>query len=111
MRRRPPTPKSKASAGLETCLVCGRDFVQPVSWEPDGPERWWMFLRCGECGVSREVVVSNDEAARFETALHSRAKVVARAVRELEEERVATEVSDFVAALEHDLILPADFAR
>ena len=55
-----------------------------------------MFLRCGECGVSREVVVSNDEAARFETALHARAKVVARAVRELEEERVATEVSDFV---------------
>ena len=69
-----------------------------------------MFLRCGECGVSREVVVSNDEAGRFETALHSRAKLVARAVRELEEERISSEVADFVTALEHDLIVPADFA-
>jgi hypothetical protein len=110
MRRRPSTPNSNASAGLETCLVCGRDFVQPVSWEPDGPERWWMFLRCGECGVSREVVVSNDEAGRFEAALHARAKLVARAVRELEEERISSEVADFVTALEHDLIVPADFA-
>lgn len=109
MRRRPSTPH-KASAGLETCLVCGRDFVQPVAWEPDGPERWWMFLRCGECGVSREVVVSNDEAGRFETALHERAKIVARGVRELEEERISTEVAGFVSALEHDLIVPADFA-
>ena len=55
-----------------------------------------MFLRCGECGVSREVVVSNDEADRFETALHARAKLVARAVRELEEERISSEVADFV---------------
>ena len=108
MRRRPTTNR-KAAAGLETCLVCGRDFVQPVSWEPDGPERWWMFLRCGECGVSREVIVDNDEAGRFEAALHSRAKIVARAVRELEEERISAEVATFVSALEHDLIVPADF--
>jgi hypothetical protein len=68
-----------------------------------------MFLRCGECGVSREVVVSNDEAGRFEAALHDRAKIVARGVRELEEERISSEVADFVSALEHDLIVPADF--
>ena len=108
MRRRTPTNR-KASAGLEMCPACGRDFVQPVSWEPDGPERWWMFLRCGECGVSREVTVSNDEAGRFEAELHSRAKLVARAVRELEEERISAEVATFVTALERDLIVPADF--
>jgi hypothetical protein len=109
MRRR-SSPHSKASAGLETCLVCGRDFVQPVSWEPDGPERWWMFLRCGECGVSREVTVSNEEAGRFEAALHARAKIVARTVKELEDERISVEVAGFATALEHDLIVPADFA-
>ena len=36
-----------------------------------------MFLRCGECGMSREVAVTNAEADRFERALHARASVLA----------------------------------
>ena len=35
MRRRSSADK-KPEAGLEICPVCGRDFVQPVSWEPAG---------------------------------------------------------------------------
>ena len=76
MRRRSPEAK-KPDAGLEICPVCGRDFVQPVCWEPDGEAAWWMFLRCGECGISREVAVSNADADRFERALHARASVLA----------------------------------
>ena len=72
MRRRAPAT-DKPAAGLEICPVCGRDFVQPVSWEPAGEAAWWMFLRCGECGMSREIAVSNADADRFERALHARA--------------------------------------
>ncbi len=111
MRRRDPATSSKAPAGLEVCLLCGRDFVQPLDWEPLGEERWWMFLRCAECGVSREVTVSNADAERFETALHSRAAILSAAVRGLEAERMEEEVAAFVRALEHDLIDAADFAR
>ena len=107
MKRRNPAAK-KPDAGLEVCPVCGRDFVQPVSWEPAGEEAWWMFLRCGECGMSREVAVSNADADRFERALHARASVLAAQARQLEEERVSAEIDAFATALEQDLI-DADF--
>ena len=96
---------------LETCPSCHKDFVQPVSWEPDGDERWWMFLRCGECGMSREVSVTNADAERYEAALHSRASVISRALRKLELDRMKEEVESFVTALQRDLIDAADFAR
>ena len=110
MRRRASAPNASA-AGLEVCLLCGRDFVQPLDWEAAGDERWWMFLRCAECGVSREVTVSNAEAERFEIALHSRAGILSTTARRLEAERLADEIDAFVQALRHDLIDAADFAR
>jgi hypothetical protein len=106
MKRRSST--EKPAAGLEVCPMCGRDFVQPVSWEPAGEAAWWMFLRCGECGVSREVAVTNAEADRFERALHARASVLAAQARTLEEERLSAEIDAFVIALDQDLI-DADF--
>ncbi len=51
-----------------------------------------MFLRCAECGVSREVTVSHAEAERFETALHSRASILSTTARRLEAERMADEI-------------------
>ena len=107
MKRRSPATE-KPAAGLEICPVCERDFVQPVSWEPAGDAAWWMFLRCGECGMSREVAVSNAEADRFERALHARASVLADQARTLEEERLSAEIDAFVIALDNDLI-DADF--
>ena len=108
MKRRLPTSSKAATAGLEDCPVCGRDFVQPVSWEPAGDAAWWMFLRCGECGMSREVLVTNEEADRYERALHARASVLAGTARKLEEERLSDEIDVFVDALDRDLI-GADF--
>ena len=107
MKRRSPAT-DKPAAGLEICPVCKRDFVQPVSWEPAGEAAWWMFLRCGECGMSREIAVSNAEADRFERALHARASVLAAQARGLEEERLSAQIDAFAAALDQDLI-DADF--
>ena len=106
MRRRHSSDKPEA--GLEICPFCRRDFVQPVSWEPAGEEAWWMFLRCGECGMSREVAVSNADADRFERALHARASVLAAQARQLEEERLSAAIDAFALALDQDLI-DADF--
>jgi uncharacterized Zn finger protein len=100
-----------SSDGLEICPACGRDFVQPVSWDSVGQERWWIFLRCAECGISREVLVTDAEANRLDAVLHARASVLAREVRRLEGERMEAEARAFLVALDRDLIGPGDFAR
>ena len=115
MRRRTARPshpdRTDPHVDLHECPVCERDFVQPVSWEPVAKHAWWMFLRCGECGMSREVVVPNAAAERFESELHARAAVLAREARRLEGERLSAEVDAFVAALERDVVDAGDFYR
>lgn len=111
MRRRASNNPDTSRDGFEICPSCGRDYVQPISWEPDGEARWWMFLRCAECGMSREVSVTNGEAERFEVELHARASIIARAVANIDRERMSSEIDRFVAALQRDLIDATDFAR
>jgi hypothetical protein len=70
-------------AGLVVCVACRRDFVNPVEWEPVGDARWWILLRCGQCGVMREVTVSDGDAQCFDAALNQRAVPIERAVERL----------------------------
>jgi hypothetical protein len=106
--RRPATPED---TGLSTCGACRRDFVSPIEWEPVGKDRWWMYLRCGECGVSREVTVPNAVAERYDDELARGARAISRAAKQLDQERMKADVGAFIAALRHGLIEPADFAR
>jgi hypothetical protein len=106
----PAAPQPNAS-GLSACVLCHRDFVVPVQWEPVGEDRWWMFLRCAECGTSREVTVPNAVAQRYDEELAAGAKTINRAARRLEHERMSDEVDAFVDALERGFIAPADFVR
>jgi hypothetical protein len=100
-----------APSGLATCVLCRRDFVVPVEWEPRADDRWWMFVRCAHCGTSREVTVSNAVAERFDDELARGSAAIRRAAHRLEQERMAAETEAFVAALQRGLIEPADFAR
>jgi transcription elongation factor Elf1 len=106
--RRPTTPRD---TGLSNCVACGRDFVSPIEWEPEGKDRWWMYIRCGECGVSREVTVSNAVAERYDDELARGAKAISRAAKRLDQARMKDDAGAFIAALRHGLIEPADFAR
>jgi hypothetical protein len=103
--------RSPGPAGLADCVVCGRDFVIPVTWEAVGSDRWWIRVRCAECGTSREVTVSNAEAERYDDELADGMRTLMREARKLELARMAAEADVFAAALERDLIGPADFAR
>lgn len=105
----PPHPLHETS-GLSTCVHCRRNFVSPVEWEPIRESGWWMLLRCAECGVSREVTVSNAVADRYDEELARDAKAMSHAAHRLEMEQMAAEIDTFVAALEHGLIEPADFS-
>jgi hypothetical protein len=110
-RLRAPAPPDPAGRGLAECVLCRRDFVSPVRWEPVGEERWWMFLRCAECGTSREVVVSNAVAERYDAELARGARAISRAVQRLDQERMAAEAQTFVTALQRGIIDASDFAR
>jgi hypothetical protein len=103
-RRRKPTD-------LETCLMCGADFVNPVDWEPVDEDGWWMLLRCGECDTWREVTVSNEVANRFDLELNRRTDILARALDRIDRQRMVAEVETMILALRHGLLDPADFAR
>jgi hypothetical protein len=109
---RAPGPAAPAAeAGLEVCVACGRDFVNTIEWDAVGEDRWWMLLRCGECGVVREVTVSDGDAQRFDAELNKRALPIARAAHRLDLDRMAAQAATLIAALERDLIDAADFAR
>ena len=96
---------------LHHCAACGRDFVNPVDWEPVSPEAWWILLRCGECHTFREVTVTNAVAERFDLELDRRADVLHRALHKLDTERMRAQAEAMIGALRHGLIDAADFAR
>src|SRR3954466_7842095 len=103
--------KRPAEDDLHHCFSCGKDFVNPVNWEPVTPEAWLMQLRCGECEVYREVAVTNRVAERFDIDLDPRADLIPRALHKLDRERMIQQVETMIGALRHGLIEPGDFAR
>jgi uncharacterized Zn finger protein len=110
-RRAARHPAQSERARLEVCTSCDADYVHPVEWSESGEEHWWMLLRCGECGTEREVTVANPIAQRFGDTLDEAERDIRRVVARLDAERMASEVEMFAAALERDLIDPADFCR
>lgn len=109
---------SGASAGgrgtngrLTVCGNCGSHVVNPVDWHESDEAHWWVRLRCGACGGSREVTITDDEATQLERDLAPGLRQIATTVAGLDRERMLQEAEIFIAALERDLIGPADFAR
>jgi hypothetical protein len=98
-------------ASLADCTACGADFVHPVEWSPNDGGTWWMLLRCGACGVSREETVPDAEADRYDRELDLAEDRMLRVAERLSRERLAAEADSFATALELDLIGVEDFAR
>jgi hypothetical protein len=68
-----------------------------------------MRLRCGQCGATREIVVAQEVADRYDRALDQTSGSIATTLRRMERERMAAEVETFVTALRLDLLDAADF--
>jgi hypothetical protein len=96
---------------LETCALCGDDYVNPVDWEPVGDTHWWMLLRCGACDTWRETTVTNAIAARYDLELDRRLDVLKRALERIDSRRMATDVETMIEALRRGLVDAADFGR
>jgi uncharacterized Zn finger protein len=102
-------PMRSLHEALVVCRSCGSDFVNPVSWHEQGEAHWWIRLRCGECGLVREVEVSNDEANRYDAELDRGVTKIASTLTSLDRARMVAEADVFKMALERDLIGPGDF--
>jgi hypothetical protein len=96
---------------LADCIVCGADYVHPVEWSPNDGQSWWMLLRCGACGASREETVSDSDAELYDRELDRAENRMRRAADRISHERLAEEADSFATALELDLIGAEDFAR
>jgi transcription elongation factor Elf1 len=103
--------RNRRRATLADCTACGADFVHPVEWRPLDGENWWMLLRCGACGESREETVPDAEAERYDRELDRAEHRMRRAAEALSQERLAEQAESFATALELDLIGAEDFAR
>jgi hypothetical protein len=66
--------------------------------------------RCGECAWSREAIITDAAANRFERDLAPGLPDIARTIARLDRERMLWEAEVFIAALGDDLIAPADFS-
>ena len=97
-------------ARFVVCQLCRAEAVVPVNWE-DGGDRWWIALRCGNCGARREVTLDDGEASALDRALDRGVNQIARTVEELERRRLLAEIDALSVALERDLIGADDFAR
>ena len=106
--RRPPRAPD---ADLTVCRACASDFVIPTEWAEQGDSKWWIRLRCGECGESREVVVPDAAAQRYDHDLNRGMDRIAIALHRLDLERMAEEAGSFATALELDLLDAEDFVR
>jgi uncharacterized Zn finger protein len=102
---------NRPRATLAECAACGSDFVHPVEWSPNDTPTWWMLLRCGACGETREATVPDAEAERYDQELDRAEHLMRRAAERLNRERLAEQADSFATALELDLIGAEDFAR
>jgi hypothetical protein len=107
--RRLAGPVSPRHARLIVCERCYSDFVNPVSWQVQGETHWCIRLRCGECGLVRDVEVTNEEAKRLEGDLARGVQRIAANVARLDREYMIADSDALTAALERDLIDPSDF--
>jgi transcription elongation factor Elf1 len=99
-----------ASSGrLDLCGACGEAFVCPVTWSESGPGDWWLVLRCGSCGKSREVVASNAAVAAYDSLLDDGMREINIAAERLAREAIAAEADTLGAALARGLLTADDF--
>ena len=94
---------------LDLCGACGEAVVCPVPWSEQGPADWWLMLRCGSCGASREVVASNSAVAAYDSQLDEGMQEINAAAEQLAREALAAEADALGTALGMDLLGADDF--
>jgi hypothetical protein len=97
------------TSGLQRCLNCHSDLVQPVEWEPMGPDSWSVLLRCPECEIHRLGMFHQSVLDDYDDELARGGEQLRDAYVRLVRENMADDADRFAHALRADAILPEDF--
>ena len=68
------------------CPCCSSDRAVPLDYEERGDDGWWMHVRCGECGVRRDVAATDAEVERFGRALDAGTREIEEDLERLQSE-------------------------
>jgi hypothetical protein len=103
------TTRLDAGSALHMCRECCEPFVYPAAWAESGPDHWWLLLRCGACGVWRDVVAINAAVADFDRFLDDSIASITADANRLNRERLAAQADTLRKALALDLFTAEDF--
>jgi hypothetical protein len=106
-RHRSAVPPTAPDADLTVCRTCASDCVVPTDWKEQGESSWWIRLRRGACRASREVVVPDAAAQRYDSGIGE----IALTLQRLEREQMLAYAEPFATTLHLDLVDAGDFAR
>ncbi len=98
------------NAPLHLCVGCGETFVHPIRWSEFGAHRWWLLLRCGNCGAWHEAFATNAAVEAYDRFIERGIVSIERAAERLNRDRLAAQGDAFAEALRLDLIGADDFA-
>lgn len=102
-------PKRPSGAEIFRCPCCDGELMCPRDWGTVDDSQWWVRLRCGDCEVWMEIVITNEQASFLDCALDRQLAQMKRTADLLDAERMAGEADAFTRALQRDLIVAADF--
>jgi hypothetical protein len=105
----PIAPRRPSCAAILTCPLCDGELMCPRDWGTIDDAHWWVRLRCGDCEVWTEIVITNAQASFLDRALDRQQAQIRRAAERLDAERMAEDAAAFARALQRDLIVAADF--
>lgn len=101
--------KIDRSCQMRYCVNCGDEACYPFDWEEDGPDRWTVLLRCGNCDMYREDSFHQLEVEDFDEWLDDCQDIIRTEYMKLMKLNMNDEADNFARMLALDIITPEDF--
>jgi hypothetical protein len=94
---------------LRTCPRCGARAVRRAGWEQIAPRLTRVTLECGQCSVSRRMLVEADQRRAHARRLERDRRRLARRLARATAVRKLAECRAFVALLHSEIVGAEDF--
>jgi hypothetical protein len=95
--------------GIHVCPECQSELVQPVDWAETSEDQWELTIECPNCWWSEVGIYDREQIDQLEEKLDDGLAEMLGDLQRLAHSNMADDVDRFIAALEHDYILPEDF--
>jgi predicted RNA-binding Zn-ribbon protein involved in translation (DUF1610 family) len=94
---------------LHVCPDCGSELVQPSDWSQRADGSFGLTLECPNCAWRESGIYEQAQVDRLEDQLDEGLIALIDDLHRLTQANMASDIDQFVGALNRDLILPEDF--